>query len=363
MLMNKLLSVAILLLSFQAFSVEADCLKEPYGFLDKGISYIGSLSNTNIRIWLKRGPHNNLTGVYRYETSGANIMLEGLLDAQEGMIVLTEKDAKGKVTGRLELKLNKNCNASPLTGKWLSPDGKKSFNVNVSPSNWRLLYGWVWLVPRNVQYHPSEMCTISARWPGFWGLPKDTERKLDTLLALKDPVVMRGHPAFCEDQNSAFLTRGYLKNIDFELLGVRHQLVSLRTNTYTDTGGAHGSDSFNCFLVDTVTGEKVDMRQWVNPQEQSTLRQLITHGITQIYRDNPPNDDEDYTVSMSTWVTPKLIDDIMKELPQICVEQDGGAIQFQQYEVGAYSLGQPSIRLSEAQLRTVLLPNNPVTKP
>ncbi len=320
---------------------------------DNGVSYLGRLEGARfklVRFWLKTNADNSVSGFYRYDTSKQNLNLVGKLDPNTNAVELRETDVSGKVTGQFYLVKS---TAGDLSGKWISPDGKKSIDVYMANSNWIYLSDWNWLVPRKVVYEPTDTCKITRNWPGFSGFSSEIIKKLDVLFAPKEPFIKAGYPEFCKGQQEPFGEPARLELFsDYMLLGYRNQLLSLSMTEYEYNGGAHGQTTITCKLIDMKSGEEVDFKKLIDKKKLHKLRILIENGLAKIHSKE----------EMPYWASAEKIDKIVQELPLMCLQNQGAKIQFGSYEVAPYAAGLPSIDISEADLRELLLPENPIAK-
>jgi hypothetical protein len=136
-------------------------------------------------------------------------------------------------------------------------------------------------------------------------------------------------------------------NMTFDESAVSDRIYALTFTDYRFEGGAHGSSVVKTFAFDLNDGSQFDLVSQINPDKRFEFDVLVAAtlgeqaGTFDVDLDSQQTiittlgNDENYTA----WFASKT---------------DGLAIIFQQYAVGPYSSGQPTISLTWKQLKPLL---------
>ncbi len=128
-------------------------------------------------------------------------------------------------------------------------------------------------------------------------------------------------------------------NLTYDESAISKRVYALTFTDYRYEGGAHGSSTVTTFAFDLSDGSRFDLVSQIDPAKRVQFNELVasalgeqagTFGVELDSKEtilSALNDDKNY----SAWFASKT---------------DGIAIIFQQYAVGPYSSGQPTIGLS-----------------
>ncbi len=136
-------------------------------------------------------------------------------------------------------------------------------------------------------------------------------------------------------------------NMTYDESARSNRVFALTFTDYRYEGGAHGSSTVTTFAFDLTDGSKFDLISQIDPAKRSQFNQLSATALgEQAGTFNVDLDSKETIVSnlnddqyFNAWFASKT---------------DGLAIIFQQYAVGPYSTGQPTIALSWKQVKPLL---------
>lgn len=312
-------------------------------------SYEGSLgSSTRLRAKWKRDKHL-LTGVYRYARSKEDLKLDGTVIASTGAFDVTEKNAKGTVTGKWQ-----GVFVSPaiVVGRWSSPDGSKSYPIALTAGQPYpeivAIAGGGKITPQEDYSERGKACRSSIVYPDFEGLPvKAVETALDSKLRTFAGV---GAPLKAEDCEGAEEALPYDMETDYSISAQRTGFVGLEMTHYAFTGGAHGNWGAQCYVADLTSGRLVQLAKELSPEALGKLSKLTK---AQLQKDN--GDATSLTEAGFFTDDPQVTADT-----NLCVRDDKGTlsleVSFQPYEVGPWAMGAPTVQIPSSVAATLFSP-------
>jgi Deacetylase PdaC/Protein of unknown function (DUF3298) len=303
-------------------------------------SYEGSLgTSTRVRAKWKRDKHI-VSGVYRYARSKEDLKLDGTVIASTGAFELTEKNAKGVVTGKWQ-----GIFTSPtvVVARWTSPDGTKTYPLSLTmtqdyPESVTLPGGGK-IVPQEDYSERGKACRSSVVFPSFDGLSNRTaQTALNAKLRTFSGV---GVPLKAEDCDGAEEALPYDMDSQYVVGVKRPTYVGIDISHYTFTGGAHGMYGFSCYVADLTSGRLIELNKELSPGSLATLTKLTQD---QLKKDN----------STTTLTDVGFFDDNPEVTADtnVCVREEKGVLTlevgFQPYEVAPWAMGAPTVEIPAA---------------
>ena len=306
-------------------------------------SYLGALgSKLRVRVKWKRDKHL-LIGVYRYSHSKNDLRLEGTVIASSGVFSLTEKNAKGDVTGRLAGVF---LDAHHVLGRWYSADRARSLPLELRggepyPEALALLGGGK-MAPQEDSGERGKACRSQRIFPSFDGLGAKTAQ-----LALNKALQSHNGPPSVADCEGATEELPYEFESGYAVTGQKPGYVGLELSSYAFTGGAHGSAGADCVVGDLTSGTLTHLGSLLTPDARAKLEVLV-------------NDELRKQFSVTKLTDADFFDDEVKLSPTtpLCLDvDDKGAtslrVLFGQYEVTPYVMGMPQSILPAAGVKAL----------
>lgn len=306
-------------------------------------SFEGQLGKkSRIRAELHRAG-TTLNGLYRYARSRDDLKLEGTLTPSTGVFSLRETEPHGKLTGRLDGIL---IGRDLALGRWSSPDGKRSFDVELRPGRPYLpittLQGGAKVLPEEDIREVSPGCRVELVYPKATGLAsKEAEGKLNSALMTEakrhgiDKEVCEGHQKEEMEWSAEVQSRVVPKGKGF--FGVRFDWSAF-------LGGAHGTYGSSCFVADTGRGALVNLSALFAPDGKKELARLVNealrkeHGVTDL-------------TEAGFFVREAEISDGTA----LCVTAKGLTVEFQHYEVTPHVMPAPHVDIPAKDARTLFV--------
>lgn len=303
-------------------------------------SYLGSLgSKLRVRVKWKRDKHL-LTGVYRYTHSKSDLRIEGTLVASSGVFTLTEKNAKGDLTGRFAGVF---LDPRHVLGRWYSPDRQRSMPLELRggekyPEGLALVGGGR-LVPQEEGAERGKSCKSQHLFPSFDGLPtKAAQTALNAALRSQTGTLS------VDDCDGATEELPYEYESGYTVTGQKPGYVGLELSSYAYTGGAHGSYGADCVVADVGKGTLTRLGALLSAGSRAKLEILV-------------NDELKKQFSVSKLTDADFFEDEAKLGPAttMCLDvDDKGAtrlrVVFGLYEVTPYAMGMPESVLPAASV-------------
>jgi hypothetical protein len=311
-------------------------------------SYAGTLGkSTRVRLKWKRDKHL-LTGVYRYARSKEDLTLSGTVIAATGAFVLTEKSAKGAVTGRWRGVL---IGTGAAMGSWSNAEGTRSLPITLERSTEypeiAALPGGVRVIPQEAHAERGPSCTLDVTRPTFDGLAsKAAQASLEAELTKQSGGAARLSEGACEGSKEY---GPFTFERSYAVTGSRPGFVGLELSEWSFTGGAHGNRGASCVVVDTTRGAVVSLGKELPAASRTKLAALVNASL------RAQNNVEKLSEA-------GFFDDViaLSEDPSLCLVtgKPGTALEvvFSPYEVGPWAMGEVRAKVDAATARTLFAP-------
>ena len=232
-------------------------------------SYDGRLGSKHAIRMALSGQAGKLSGYYRYRASKEDLALSGELSSS-GQFHLEEHDKRAKVTGTFSGLFLAGLR---VFGTWSNPAGTKVFPVQLAlsrtemrpamelPGGWRLL-------PKDIPML-DKTCDASGGYYEALGLanPAAAKKINGTLKKLAE-----GN-SYCEDtdaSNELQRSSSYCLNWPKRL----GKFLLFEQTYYTD-GGVHPTTSSSSLIIDTETGETVDLVRYLKPNQAAAFSHFV----------------------------------------------------------------------------------------
>lgn len=327
------------------------------GPVEKDAELGGLLGKLPIRMKLaKKGPQ--LEGIYRYAKSKSDLRLSGKVE-DDGSFALTET-AGGKTTGSF-----RGIYLAPtsLFGRWTSPDGAKSFPVVLHQEGG---YPETVTFDDQVVVYPEETsfqgkrCRASSVVAHIRGIPDKAKENatnawLTKLFTYSVAPGEKLEATKCEEPPDDMPELpDFDESISYKLNTTKGRFVSLTALSYSFAGGAHGSSSAQCEILDTKTFKHFRLGDYLTETGRKTLAKKATEAIRK---------------EQAQYATFKSLTELgfgsdafeVGKDTNVCLYDSEVAVEFSPYELGAYSLGAPDARFPKAEVQA-LFESNDLTK-
>ena len=304
-------------------------------------SYLGSLGNKlRVRVKWTRDKHL-LTGVYRYTHSKSDLRLEGTVIASSGVFNVTEKNAKGDVTGRFAGVF---LDPRHVLGRWYSADRARSLPLELRggeayPEALALLGGGK-LTPQEDSGDRGKACKAQRIFPSFDGLPTKTAQA-----SLNRALQSHNGPPSADDCDGATEDLPYEFESGYTVTGQKPGYVGLSLSGYTFTGGAHGMYGVECVVADLSKGTLTHLGTVLTTEGRAKLEGMV-------------NDELRKQFSVTKLTDADFFDDEVKIAPAttMCLDVDAKGttslrVVFGLYEVTPYVMGMPEVVLPAAGVK------------
>ena len=306
-------------------------------------SYLGSLgSKLRVRVKWKRDKHL-LTGIYRYSHSKNDLHLDGTVIASSGVFTLTEKNAKGDMTGRFAGVF---LDTRHVLGRWYSADRTRSLPLELRGGETYpevlALVGGGKLIPQEDSGERGKACKSQSIFPSFDGLATKTAQA-----ALNKALQSHNGPPSVDDCDGATDELPYEFESGYAVTGQKPGYAGLELSRYSYTGGAHGSSGADCVVADLASGTLTRLGSVLTADGRGKLEVLV-------------NDELKKQFSVTKLTDADFFDDEIKIAPTttLCLDVDAkGAtslrVQFGQYEVAPYAMGMPQSVIPAASVKAL----------
>ncbi|WP_437669183.1 RsiV family protein [Sorangium sp. So ce131] len=309
------------------------------GALKHEAALAGTLGKSRI-LWFKlKKDGAAVTGLYRYGNASQDLLLSGSV-TENGDFVLEERNEAGALTGKL-----KGVFVSParVLGTWWSPDESKTLSFDFpSPSS----FVDIVRVGGTVRIYPVrrsadlEECSYSTVVPQLAGtgknaLERSANRALDEL----------GRGALSDDwcDGAAAMAQAGLGswsgNRTYSVTGVRRGHVGLRFSESSYQGGAHDYHESDCVVLDTTSGRVFRLYQHIKPAARAQLDTLVAQAL-----------DRDPNVQRARANGFPVERGKISEGTDLCVNDQGLAVHFGDYELASYAAGTFTVQLQAADV-------------
>jgi hypothetical protein len=296
--------------------------------------YVGSLGGRFIRMKLEKAGAK-ISGIYRYSKSAQDIKLQGSADDKNGSFVLTE-NVGGKVTGKFAGVFVSKAN---VLGEWSSPDGARTFPVKMEHGDGYPetvdLGGGLTLFPQETMIE-GKRCKADIVVPQLRGAKDATKANALNALLRGD----QGKQQTCEGPDDPEMM-DFEESASYSLLTQkRDRFVSISQGGYSYMGGAHGSGSSACHVIDTKTLTRFRMVDSLTDAGRKKLSDMVTAelekqlGVTKLSDANYFGDRADIGKDTNVCLLDKEIE-----------------VEFMPYEIAPYAVGPSTVSFPKADVR------------
>ncbi len=305
-------------------------------------SYLGSLGSTlRVRVKWKRDKHL-LSGIYRYTHSREDLKLDGTVVAGTGAFQLTEKNAKGTVTGRFSgLFLSRDV----VIGRWYSPDRTRSFPLSMAqdqayPQTVKLLGGETLSAQEDFSDR-GKTCRATSLMPVFGGF--------QTAPLLNDQLKKSAGPRVLtkDDCDGATDELPYEYEQSFTITGQKKGYVGLSLSSYEYTGGAHGMYGTSCVVADLANHALVPLGGLLSEDARNKLSTLVTADFQKQFGEKDLTNAGFFDATVKVDASTSLC---------FAVDEKGTTtldVEFQPYEVAPWAMGAPTASISAADAKAL----------
>jgi len=194
--------------------------------------------------------------------------------------------------------------------------------------------------------------TIDASYPQFDGKSANFAA-VNTWFADRTKIAIADHVPDADE--SADRQQNWSYQQSYELYRPGPNAISVATNNYGFTGGAHGYGAISGALVDLRSGKLLEPDDVfaVGDKWRLELRNRVTADLKKQFVERPGFDDA---------LAPDKVDEMLGDPERYIWRADGLSIVFNQYEVAAYVMGRYFVRIPYAELKPLLRPDAPVGK-
>jgi hypothetical protein len=305
-------------------------------------SYLGSLGSTlRVRVKWKRDKHL-LTGIYRYTHSREDLKLDGTVVASTGAFQLTEKTARGAVTGRFSGAF---LSRDVVFGRWYSPDRTRSYALAMAqdsayPQTVKLMGGETLSAQEDFSER-GKTCKASNVMPVFGGF-QTAPLLNEQIKKLAGPKVLTK-----DDCDGATDELPYEFEQGFTITGQKKGYVGLSLSSYEYTGGAHGMYGFTCVVADIANHALVPLGALLTDDARAKLSALVNADFQKQFGE------KDLTNAGFFDATVKV-----EPSTSLCFQVDEKGtttleVAFGPYEVAPWAMGSPSANVAAADAKAL----------
>lgn len=297
------------------------------------------------RMWLVLKDGTEVKGFYSSEKDTHE--LSGRWS--NNILVLDELDKQGKSLSHFEIKID----SKTANGAGDQQKGGKKQPITISPSDWIWLSHGMWISPGKSIQNPHDRCQISKRWPQLVKTTGKSAGKLNQLFSKANDAPEKFCDQFLKPCPSYRTFMGE-KNEDFQVLGMRGEVLSLGFSSYQYEGGAHGIQKESCRIFDLTSGKEIT-KSLINPRTKLKLRKLVEQSLINQFKDPQKNAASIIEVGIDVSRFNKAMNK-----PTLCLLGlgHGGYIQFDQGEIGPMAWGSPKAFLDEKELKEIISNKN-----
>lgn len=184
-------------------------------------------------------------------------------------------------------------------------------------------------------------CSYDAQVPKLSGLNDATlEQRINTWLA---QTALNDIESACEGAPPEPVIGPWSETRAVEVDVARDQVLGLRFEIDSYTGGAHGSQGSECFVLDWSNGEIFTLVSKLDPTKLARLQRLLDEKVRV----------EAFAQEAAASGSP--VEMVLRTDSTLCLDEQGFFIQASSYELGPYSLGRPRFSFSAEEARALFL--------
>ncbi|HTN47231.1 MAG TPA: DUF3298 domain-containing protein [Flavipsychrobacter sp.] len=334
----------------------------------------GTIANQPVVVYLEKDD-SSFSGYYYYTRIGKNIMINGTASKNKDSLVLTEYDQSAVYSGDRQPVLSCIFNGDNLMGKWVSSDGKKSFDIMLKEAYGAGSYTFEMRKYTNsAKAYPekenSPQATSTYKLPEATGstaeagwINEQVRNYLGTNNADKSSLT-----AIIKEQDDSFFAsyrrdmitdEDILKENNGEYPGswnydetvvysIRYNekgFVVIETMGYSYTGGAHGNYGSGFLNLDVENRRKLNFKD-IATIDSTSLQKIME----QYFR-------KDYNIPVPKPLTDMLFENYLAPTDNFYLGEKGLGFLYNPYEVAAYAVGQIEVFVPYTALMPYLRPD------
>ena len=218
--------------------------------------------------WADRGSGNGVRGELDRTTGAFELQerADGRLVAQWQGVFLTDKRLYAKRTA-------------------YGAGASRSFVLTATENFATAPDGSLELRPRVRSFSNSKRCVERVVYPELGG--SHDVRMANAALAklwLRGPRFIEAYREFARDVGEAEVAGRFLRTVNYQAFFLTNDLVSVSLDAYEYTGGAHGSDFFESYVLDVAQASLHVLRADLTPEGEQRLRALSVDALREQYR-------------------------------------------------------------------------------
>lgn len=145
----------------------------------------------------------------------------------------------------------------------------------------------------------------------------------------------------------------YYESSSSEIVFNQDDILSFTVNFENYTGGAHGSHSYNHYVIYLNTGQRLTEEDIFVDDYQSKLAKILIYQLTKQYNLTDPKELENVGIFSVDEIYPNN---------NFYVDKTGITYTYNEYEIAAYVVGPIYVHLSYEQIEMLLKRDSPITR-
>jgi hypothetical protein len=247
-------------------------------------------AHTRLRAKL-RAVDGNVTGVYRYTSSKSDLRLAGTIEPVTRRITLTETNAAGTVTGRLDgLVVSRRA----IAGQWRSPDGARALPFRLTGGapypETQALAGGVRVVPQEWYRATADArCTVDVVFPEIAGLASPEvvaklnhewkRRAFMTPWPGANDLTWEGIEKRAASPAPPECPEPMVSETHYTALPLARMLLAVELEHYDQFSEQSGNIWSDCAVADLETGEQLLLQEALGPAGREKLGDLVAASL------------------------------------------------------------------------------------